>query len=260
MYKQIHIVGCSPRSGTTLLHEAIITCFEIDAHYEHEKRFNHTRALRGQTLVSKRPKDTQFMPDVLKLVPQFWVIYLLRDPRDVVVSKHARSAQYYSNIRLWREQHNHAVKMNDHPKFLLVKYEDLVQDPNRVQQEIMKRIPWLIKRHNFSDYHLHAEVSQSSASAMNGVRPITATSVGLWKENLPRLKMQIELHGSITPDLIRCDYEENDEWESILDNVRTEDGESFYPEKLHFWHKARKAPNVYMKTRWYRFKRSMYRN
>ena len=256
MYKQIHIVGCSPRSGTTLLHEAIITCFEIDAHYEHEKRFNHTRALRGQTLVSKRPKDTQFMPSVLKLVPQFWVIYLLRDPRDVVVSKHARSTKYYSNIRLWREQHEYATQMIEHPRFHLVKYEDLVKDPNRVQQEIMKKIPWLIKQHDFSNYHLHATVSDSSASAMHGVRPISPTSLRQWEENLPRLKKQIKLHGSLTPDLIRCDYEADDAWESILDNVEPLDGESFYPEKLHFWHRLRKIPNIYAKTRWYRLKRS----
>ncbi|MEE2912858.1 MAG: sulfotransferase [Planctomycetota bacterium] len=256
MYKQIHIVGCSPRSGTTLLHEAMITCFVIDKHYEHEKRFNHTQAIQGQTLVSKRPKDTQFMPSVLKLIPHFWVIYLLRDPRDVIVSKHARSDQYYSNIRLWREQHEYATRMLDHPRFHLVKYENLVQDPNRVQHDIMKKIPWLVKRHDFSDYHLHASVSESSASAMHGVRPISPTSLGQWKENLSRLKKQIDLHGSLTPDLIRCKYEEDNAWESILDDVEAAEGESFYPEKLHLWDMIRKTPNIYVKTHWYRFKRN----
>ncbi|MEJ2172572.1 MAG: hypothetical protein ACO22K_10035 [Woeseiaceae bacterium] len=27
MFRHNHIVACSPRSGTTLLHEAIVTCF-----------------------------------------------------------------------------------------------------------------------------------------------------------------------------------------------------------------------------------------
>ena len=39
MFRHLHIVACSPRSGTTLLHEAMVTCFRADKHYDHEIRF-----------------------------------------------------------------------------------------------------------------------------------------------------------------------------------------------------------------------------
>ena len=42
---------------------------------------------------------------------------------------------------------------------------------------------------------------------MHSVRPIAPTSIGRWRENLPRIKAQQELHGSLTPDLIECGYD-----------------------------------------------------
>ena len=74
MFKHLHIVACSPRSGTTLLHEAMVTCFKVDKHYDHEMRFHKAWAEDGQILLTKRPKDTMYMPAVLANDPR-----LLRD-------------------------------------------------------------------------------------------------------------------------------------------------------------------------------------
>lgn len=52
MFRHLHIVSCAPRSGTTLLHEAMVTCFEIDRHYEHELRFNQAWAKSGEILLT----------------------------------------------------------------------------------------------------------------------------------------------------------------------------------------------------------------
>ena len=57
MFKHIHIVACSPRSGTTLLHEVMVTCFKVDKHYDLEVRFNLVSADAGQILITKRPDD-----------------------------------------------------------------------------------------------------------------------------------------------------------------------------------------------------------
>ena len=101
-FKHLHIVACSPRSGTTLLHEVMVTCFRVDKHYDHEIRFNLVAAGDNQVLITKRPKDAMYMAAVID-DPELYVIYVMRDPRDVIVSRHGKSRNmYYSNIRLWR--------------------------------------------------------------------------------------------------------------------------------------------------------------
>lgn len=233
MFKHLHIVGCSPRSGTTLLHEAMVTCFRVDKSYEHEMRFHKAWADDGQILITKRPKDTLYMPAVINHDPDFFVLYVLRDPRDVIVSRHSKNKElFYSNIRLWRELHAVARSVYDHTQFLMVKYEDFVTRPDETQHAIQARFPWLEALHPFSQYHEHASVSDKSERAMHGVRPIAATSVGLWKNNLGRIKGQQALHGSLTPDLIDCGYEDSPAWEQELEGVAADTTKSVYPERV----------------------------
>ena len=253
MFKHLHIVACSPRSGTTLLHEVMVTCFRIDKHYEHEIRFNLVSADDGQVLLTKRPKDTMYMPDILDEDPQLYVIYVLRDPRDVIVSRHGKNKDmYYSNIRLWRELHETAKSMYGHPRFLEIKYEDFVSDPNAVQDTIAEKFPWLEKTHRFSEYHEYANVSSKSQKAMHGVRPIAPTSIGLWRQHPGRIKGQQEIHGSLTPILIECGYEESAEWEQILGAADADYSKSRYPEKVAFWRRLSQRIDAMRKVSQYR--------
>ena len=234
-FRHLHIVSCSPRSGTTLLHEVMVTCLKVDKHYDHEIRFNRVAADDGQIVLTKRPKDTMYVQDVMAKDAEFYVIYLLRDPRDVIVSRHGKDKRhYYSNIRLWRELHAAARPLREHPCFLEIKYEDFVSQPDVVQAKIRNAFPWLEQRYAFSDYHLHANVSEKSKTAMHGVRPIAPTSVGRWRDNLPRIKGQQTLHGSLTPDLIECGYETSAEWELALDGIEPDLSRSRYPERVYW--------------------------
>lgn len=255
MFKHLHIVACSPRSGTTLLHEAMVTCFKVDKHYDHEVRFNQVDAEDGQIVVTKRPKDTMYMPDVID-DPELFVVYVMRDPRDVIVSRHGKNKDmYYSNIRLWRELHAYARKIAGHERFLPVGYEEFVTDPDVVQNQIAAKFPWLQKLHNFSEYHEYANVSEKSKLAMNDVRPIAPTSVGKWKKNLGRIKGQQMTHGSLTPDLIECGYETSDEWEQVLDGVEPDFSRSRYPEKVYFWSRISQRIDAWRKVAKYRHMR-----
>jgi len=252
MFKHLHIVGCSPRSGTTLLHEAMVTCFKVDKHYDHEVRFNQVTADDGDVVITKRPKDTMYMPDVID-DPELYVIYVMRDPRDVIVSRHGKDkGMYYSNIRLFRELHGYAKSIADHERFLQVNYEEFVSKPDIVQGKIARKFPWLERLHDFSNYHLHANVSEKSRLAMHEVRPIAPTSVGKWKKNLPRIKAQHLTHGSLTPDLIDCGYETSDEWEQVLEGVEPDFSRSRYPEKVYFWSRISKRIDALRKVAVYR--------
>ena len=255
MFKHLHIVACSPRSGTTLLHEVMVTCFKVDRHYDHELRFNLVEGQDGQIVITKRPKDTMYMSAVID-DPELYVIYLLRDPRDVIVSRHGKDqGMYYSNIRLWRELQAYARAIVDHPRFLQLRYEEFVSNPDAVQQQIMTRFPWLQKRHDFSAYHEHADVSEKSKLAMNDVRPITPSSVGKWRQNLARIKAQQLVHGSLTPDLIACGYETSADWEQLLADVQPDFSRSRYPENVYFWSRISRRINALRKVAAYRRRR-----
>ncbi|WP_440905432.1 sulfotransferase family protein [Catenovulum sp. SX2] len=256
MFKQIHIVACSPRTGTTLLHEAMVTCFKVDKKYDHEIRFHLTDANDGDVLISKRPKDTYYMSQILDQTPDFYVIYLLRDPRDSICSRHGKDmSKYYSNLTLWRDLHAHGKALRNFNNFLEIRYEDFVSDPNAVQQQIMQRFPWLEKLHDFTDYHLHAKVSEGSSKALKGLRPISPASIGLWKKNLQRIKGQTLRHGSMTPDLIDCGYENDDSWESILDGVEPDFSKSRYPETISIFKRLSLKLHGFLKVREFKRKR-----
>lgn len=232
-----------------------MTCFKIDKHYDHELRFNLVDAEDDQIVVTKRPKDTMYMPDVIA-DPELFVVYVMRDPRDVIVSRHGKdSDMYYSNIRLWRELHGYARQIANHDRFLQVGYEEFVSNPDVVQDQIAAKFPWLQKVHKFSKYHEHANVSEKSKLAMNDVRPIAPTSVGKWTGNLGRIKGQQITHGSLTPDLVECGYEKSDEWEQALDGVEPDFSRSRYPEKVYFWSRISQRINALRKVAQYRRKR-----
>jgi hypothetical protein len=252
MFRHLHIVACSPRSGTTLLHEAMVTCFRVDRHYDHEIRFNLVDARDGEILVTKRPKDIMYMEAVID-DPGIDVIYLLRDPRDVIVSRHGKNRDlYYSNIRLWREMQAFAKPLYGHERFLEVRYEDFVSDPDSVQVAIEARFPWLERKHAFSAYHEYAEVSEKSKLAMHDVRPIAPTSVGVWKKHPERIRGQQQIHGSLTPDLVACGYESSGDWEHLLDGVEPDLSRSRYPEKVYFWSRIARRADAWRKVRQYR--------
>jgi hypothetical protein len=224
----------------------------VDKHYDHEVRFNLVRAQDGQIVITKRPKDTMYMPAVID-DPELYVIYLLRDPRDVIVSRHGKDkGMYYSNIRLWRELHEVAKSIASHERFLEVRYEEFVSQPDAVQQQIAAKFPWLKKKHNFSEFHQHAVVSDKSKLAMNDVRPIAPSSVGKWTSNLPRIQAQQLTHGSLSPDLIACGYETSSIWEQVLNGVEPDFSRSRYPEKVYFWSRISQRINASRKVANYR--------
>jgi hypothetical protein len=177
----------------------------------------------------------------------------MRDPRDVIVSRHGKDKSvYYSNIRLWRQMHHYAKQMSGHERFLEIRYEDFVRNPDATQQTIAAKFPWLEKVHSFSEYHEYAQVSEKSITAMHSVRPIAPTSVGVWTQHPGRIKGQQMVHGSLTPELIECGYESTGDWEQVLESVEADLSKSLYPEKLYFWSRISQRINAMRKVAAYR--------
>ena len=116
----------------------------------------------------------------------------MRDPRDVIVSRHGKSKDmFYSNIRLWRELHACARPLFGHDRFLNIRYEDFVNNPDATQSQITAKFPWLEKQHKFSEYHEHAQVSEKSKVAMPALnvklRKLSSENCAFFESKFPNV-------------------------------------------------------------------------
>lgn len=230
---RVHIVGCGPRTGTTLMAEMAIACFEIDLYTEHEDPIYTRPTQPANIFLTKRPRDILVAGPMLSLLPNLYVIYMLRDPRDTITSKHRKDPdRYWASLRYWKAYTPYGRKLQNHPRFMTVRYEDLVKKPDEVQAYLMQRMPFLQQRAAFSRYHEFAKPSKQSLDALRGMRPVASTSVGKWRNHLPRVAGQLKLHGekAIAKDLIEYGYESDDSWLNELKDVIPDYSESHWPE------------------------------
>jgi predicted nucleic acid-binding OB-fold protein len=228
--KRIHITSSGPRTGTTLLAEVMKTCFEIDCYCDHEAPIALSNSSFGEcdTILTKMPSTTKHLEKVLKWDPNLFIICLIRDPRDMVCSYHGRiQDKYYCDFQFWLNFVENYKSLQGIERFLLIKYEDLTEDPDSVQKLIMEEMPFLSKKHNFSDFHLYAKPVNDSIAALKKLRPVESKGVGNWKNNLPRIKQQIHEFGSIESSLITYGYEDDNKWTKVLRNVELKDFQSY---------------------------------
>jgi hypothetical protein len=226
--ERIHVVGVGPRTGTTLLAECMAACFEIDAVEPHEAPLTAHRR-NAEIYLTKRPLDLAFVGPRLRLDRHFHVLCMLRDPRDAVVSRHGSDyTRYWTPLGIWKWQIAHVRRFLPHPRFLLLKYEDFVSDPDRVQRTISERLPFLRRRALFSSFHEVASPSDRSIAALGGVRPISEARIGNWRHHLPRLAGQIEAFGALGAELIEFGYEPDTAWESVLASVPPDRSDSHW--------------------------------
>ena len=229
--KRIHIVGAGPRTGTTLMAEMAIACFEIDLYTEHEDNIYTLPDRPAEIFLTKKPRDILVVGPMLWAMPNLHVIYMLRDPRDSITSKHRKDPdRYWAGLRYWKTYTIYGEKLQNHPRFITIRYEDLVTNPDEVQAKLMEKMPFLKKRAPFSRYHEVAKPSDDSLKALGNLRPIGPASVGKWRKHLPRVAGQLEKHGSIAADLIKYGYEKDSQWLDELKNVTPDLSESRWPE------------------------------
>lgn len=213
--------------------EMAIACWEIDLYAEHEASI-YTRPSRpADIFLTKRPRDILVAEPILHLLPNLYVIYMVRDPRDTITSKHRKDPdRYWASLRYWQAYTPYGCKLQNHPRFMTVRYEDLVQKPDNVQSYLMQRMPFLKKQASFSRYHEFARPSKQSLDALRGIRLVTSNSIGKWRNHLPRVAGQLQLHGdkAIAQDLIEYGYEADESWLDELQGVTPDYSESHWPE------------------------------
>jgi hypothetical protein len=240
---RIHITGAA-RSGTTLMLALLATCFEIDGAKLRETRLWRAPLRRRRIVLTKQPQDERLALFLLRFDRRLHVIYMLRDPRDVIVSVHGTDPdRYWSNLRAWRNSVRLAERYFDHPRVHVVRYDRLMREPDGVQRELAAAMLFLKITLPFSRFHEHAEMADPQwRAAMGSIRRLSPDTLGSWRNHLPRLKAQLALHGDISDDLIRLGFEQDKSWLAVLDHVepdrrpsRTSERETFRRRFDHAW-------------------------
>ncbi len=234
--KRIHITG-APRSGTTLLLALMLACFDIDGGVRDERRLWRTPPKHRKIVCTKFPDETDFAGQMLNFDPDLHVIFIVRDPRDVIVSRsHIAPERYLTNLRVWRDNLEAAKPRFGHKRFHLVHYCDLAADPDCVQAQLVADMPFLKRLRPFSRFlDCAREEGGEWLKAMHmKLRPVAADSVGQWRGHLRRVKGQIQIHGDISDDLKFLGFEPDSAWLSLLDGVRPDMRASATIEHLYF--------------------------
>lgn len=242
--QRIHIVG-PQRSGTTLMQALFGTCFAIDGVTTREERLWRGVPRDESILVTKCPGDEGLAPILLRLDRHLWFVFMLRDPRDLIVSEHGKEpGRYYATLRAWRTAMRVHDALKNHPRFVVVRYEDLVRSPDRVQDALIARMSFLRPIIPFSQYHAHVSTGAAESRqfhlAMRGIRPVTDESIGAWRAHVPRVKAQLASHRGVERKLIELGYETDDAWLEALGDAAPDHQQSMVSDVVPL----RKIPRI----------------
>jgi len=191
--------------------------FEKDMTYLEFCKAFYFQFLKGKdksqvdTIVDKQLKYPFYIDEVLKVSPDSKFVFLVRDPRDNVITCQNRKLGRHLNTAYqashWNNYFANATKLRleDESKFLLVKYEDLVIHP---EQELKTICSFLDITFNEKMLDFHSSFNNFIDSNKEGVdkefmhnlkdfhstlrKPLDSSKIGLWKKEDPSKIQLIE--------------------------------------------------------------------
>ncbi len=209
-YQRIHIVGCA-RSGTTLLYYMMMA-FENAVLFDKEVSVWNWPSLREAwgffrkktliqppvEIVTKRNASwwqPQKLERLIYFVQQFGIgiIYMVRDPRDVLTSTHKnKPGIYYVDFDTWKasitagEQIKQAIR--GCAPFLEIRYEDVIQHIQKVEAALVKTFPFRYKPGVTTLANLEAYVEASARESkmvryMHQLRNVDTRSFQKWEKD-----------------------------------------------------------------------------
>jgi len=179
---RVFVMGCG-RSGTWLAYSLL--SMAQDAYFTFEEvdvgRFARIRSRKAHHLLKRNSKSFEAAHSIPTSVGILW---LVRHPFDVLTSQHPGKGQrqFHIHPQRWNGEMDALRKFHEsgRPNGMVIRYEDLVNDPERIVSEIAATFSLTIRN---VDQWVKAPIPAYVGRAMHGVRPICARSVNRWKSD-----------------------------------------------------------------------------
>jgi hypothetical protein len=234
--RAIYIQGCA-RSGNTLMRELCVSGFQggelvklskdqAECSLAHVVELLQQSTSKSGALVANVAKLFRQSPDVPRLLvasrnyenslamdrellrahPDVKVLWMLRDPRDVLSSMHPdQPGKFYVTPADWIQGLQLYNQFKDEPQVLTVRYEELVTNPDAIQARIAQSFN-LVPSRSFVEAHKFFPRFFENVRAMHSIRPIDANSVQKWKNN-PQIQQFLEQVFASHPEIVSMSRE-----------------------------------------------------
>lgn len=235
MHRHVVIAG-QGRAGTTLFYNMLRHTLRGLKMVDSEVPAGAYLHLR-ESYCTKRPFDIFDMPRIVAAGQaagkRVDLIASVRDPRDLVTSKHKSVPDDYfvGADHCWFAPkgrkptftapgvipiHNAIVQAVNSGIFpegaFVLKYEELVEDPERIQKLLADNLGLQFEG-KFSDFHTQA-IPEDLSRALNGVRPVEKGRVQKWRrpEHRDRIIDQFTRFPDLHKIVVGFGYEKDDSW------------------------------------------------
>lgn len=201
MMKKFAVLS-NPRSGTSLLVNLMLSGFDPALFLPIEETPTTGRDIYDyRVLISTA---TRYL-----YCEECCFLFILRDPRDVVVSLHPSAkheCDFLVDFRVWLNNYKEFLSIYAliPEQFLVLRYEDLIKNPNEVQRHIsefmnIKEIRFFSECFSFFD-RIDKDRSDDMRLEMGGARPMDEKRIGRWKD--PMFEGRIRDQFEKTPEMV----------------------------------------------------------
>lgn len=209
------VVMGSPRSGNTLMAQCLAAGFDGMRVLHRERHiFDHRRGPTDpEWIICKRPRASASLGHILDA--GMWVIWMVRDPRDVITSHYASDPPgvYRVNYPRWRFYQERVREFVSHSRVVMVRFEDLVLCPQRVQFELKERLELRVQLPFEACYaRFESPKEDECLKALNGVRPLDPDTIGRWPGHPGRILRTVKEFPELLGSLVILGYEEDHGW------------------------------------------------
>lgn len=152
---------------------------------------SHFAEREGKSIPCEQtPRNIFYAAALLKRYPQARIVHLLRDPRGVMASQKYRwrihalgnsgSASLRQRLRtrvnyhpytvaeLWNRATRAALRLSEHPRFMLVKFEELIEDPETVLRKVSEFIGVAFEPQMLQASHVNSSHVRPRSDAAGG--------------------------------------------------------------------------------------------
>jgi len=156
---------------------------------------NYAKARNKSMIGDKDPKNIEYLHDIKRIFPNAYIVHIIRDPRDVVVSRMkaewSRDRNFLTHVIAYREQLHKGIrdgkKLFGNHYFELF-YEDLIEYPEKTLKKVCK---YLNISYDSGMLHFNEKADKIIKGKErqwkeNCFKPVISNNKNKWKNKLNR--------------------------------------------------------------------------